>query len=113
MRKLCRLLNEYECTALWFPTILTPPDEELLDLIDAGKHEVGCQVIWHQNEIKKLQTKIKREIKFFVVHGTSTPINKVLWRRLRPPSIKSEKVIRVGADVDLDKLCYLHSPNTF
>jgi len=111
-KALCRLLNEYGCTALWFPTILTPPDKEFLDLIDAGKHEVGCQVIWHQSEIKKLQTKIKKEIRFFVVHGTGTPINKLLWRRLHLPSIKSEDVIRIGVDVDIDKLCYLHSPNT-
>jgi len=111
-KALCKLLNEYGSSATWFPTILTPPDKEFLDLIDAGGHEIGCQVIWHQREIEKLQRRIKREIRFFVVHGTSGLINKLLWRRLTQPSIKSNKVLRLGSDIDFDKLCYLHSPNT-
>lgn len=109
---LCKLLNEYEATALWFPTILTIPDKELLGLLDAGGHEIGCQVIWDEDEIEKLQAEIGREIRFYVIHGTGTLINKLLWRRLRPPSVESREIVRVrGASINFDKFCYRHSPH--
>jgi len=42
IRRLCRLLNRYNVTATWFPTILVIPDMELLDLLDEGGHKIGC-----------------------------------------------------------------------
>lgn len=44
-KTLCKLLNKYDATATWFPTILVTPDREFLDLLDEGGHEIGCQVI--------------------------------------------------------------------
>ena len=110
-KMLCRLLNKYNATAIWFPTILVAPDSELLKLLDEGGHEIGCQIIWSENEVKKLEALLGRKIRFYVIHGTSTLINKILWRRLYPPSIKSKEIIRFGGDIDFDKLCYWHSPS--
>jgi len=110
-KTLCRMLNRYNATATWFPTVLVIPDRELLDLLDEGGHEIGCQFIWHESEIERLRSELGREIRFYVIHGTGTLINKVLWRRFRPPSIKAKEVVRVGIDTNFDKLCYRYPPS--
>lgn len=110
-KTLCKLLNKYDATATWFPTILVIPDKKLSSLLDKGEHEVGCQVIWRESEIQRLETELGREIKFYVIHGTGTLINKIVWRRFHPPSIKSKKVKCVGGNINLDRLCYLYSPS--
>ena len=110
-KTLCRLLNRYNATATWFPTILVIPDRELLDLLDEGGHEIGCQFIWRESEIERLETELGREIRLYVIHGTGTLINKVLWRRFRPPSIKSKEIISVRDDINFDKLCYRYPPS--
>ena len=109
-KNLCKLLNQYNATATWFPTILVIPDKELLSLLDKGTHEIGCQFIWHKSEIVRLERELGRKIRLYVIHGTGTPINKLIWRRLRPPAIKSKEIVSVGFDINFDKLCYRHSP---
>jgi hypothetical protein len=109
-KNLCKLLNQYNATATWFPTILVIPDEELLSLLDKGKHEIGCQFIWHKSEMVRLERELGRKIRLYVIHGTGTPINKLIWRRFRPPAIKSKEIVSVGFDINFDKLCYGHSP---
>ena len=109
-KNLCKLLNQYNATATWFPTILVIPDRELMNLLDEGHHEIGCQFIWRESEIGKLERELGREIKLYVIHGTGTRINKIIWRRFRPPAIKSKEIVSVGFDINFDKLCYGHSP---
>jgi hypothetical protein len=110
-KNLCKLLNQYNATATWFPTILVIPDEELMNLLDEGPHEIGCQFIWQETEIGRLEREIGRKIKFYVIHGTGTPLNKLIWRRFRPPIIKSKQIVKVGFDINFDKLCYRRSPS--
>jgi hypothetical protein len=110
-KTLCELLNRYNASATWFPTILVIPDRELLDLLDEGGHEIGCQFIWRESEIERLRSELGREIRLYAIHGTGTLINKVLWRRFRPPSIRSKEVVYVRDDVNFDKLCYRYSPS--
>jgi hypothetical protein len=107
---LCQLLNKYNATATWFPTILVIPDRELMNLLDEGHHEIGCQFIWRESEIGKLERELGREIKLYVIHGTGTRINKMIWRRFRHPAIKSREIVKVGFDINFDKLCYGRSP---
>lgn len=52
-----------------------------------------------------------KEIRFYVIHGTATMINKMVWRRFHLPSIKSRKVVRVGSNISFDKLCYRYPPS--
>lgn len=110
-KTLCRLLNRYNATATWFPTILVIPDRELLDLLDEGGHEIGCQFIWHESEIERLEKELGREMRFYVIHGTGTLVNKIIWRRFRPPSIRSKEVVCVRDDINFDKLCYRYPPS--
>jgi len=109
-KTLCKLLNRYNATATWFPTILVVPDRELLDFLDEGGHEIGCQFIWRESEIERLEAELGREIKCYVIHATGTLINKVLWRRFRPPSIRSKEVVSVRDGKNFDKLCYRYPP---
>jgi hypothetical protein len=108
---LCKLLNQYNATATWFPTIVVTPDKELMNLLNGGQHEVGCQFIWRESEIGKLEKELGMKIKLYVIHGTGTPLNKMIWRRFRPPTIRSREIVKVGFDINFDKLCYGHSPN--
>jgi hypothetical protein len=110
-KTLCKLLNRYNANATWFPTILVIPDRELLDLLDEGGHDIGCQFIWRESEIERLETELGREIRLYVIHGTGTLINKMLWRRFRPPSIKSKEIVSVRDDINFDKLCCWYSPS--
>jgi len=109
-KTLCRLLNRYNATATWFPTVLVIPDRELLDLLDEGRHEIGCQFIWRESEIERLRSELGREIRFYAIHGTGTLINKVLWRRFRHPSIESKELVCIRDDINFDKLCYRYPP---
>jgi hypothetical protein len=109
-KTLCKLLNKYNATATWFPIILVIPDRELLNLLDEGQHEIGCQFVWRESEIDRLERELDRKIKFYVIHGTGTPLNKIIWRRFRPPTIKSKEMVSVGFDINFDKLCYRYSP---
>jgi len=109
-KTLCKLLNQYNSTATWFPIILVIPDRELMNLLNKGHHEIGCQFIWQESEIGKLERELSREIKLYVIHGTGTLINKLIWRRFRHPTIKSREIMKVGFDINFDKLCYEHSP---
>jgi hypothetical protein len=104
------LLNEYDVTATWFPTVLVAPDGELMRLLNQGHHEVGCQFIWRESEISKLEREIGRKIKFYVIHGTGTMVNKMIWRRFRHPAIRSKEIVKVGFDINFDKFCYGRSP---
>ena len=108
---LCKLLNKYNATATWFPTILVIPDRELMNLLNEGHHEIGCQFIWRESEISKLERELGREIRLYVIHGTGTRINKMIWRRFRHPTIKSREIVKVGFDINFDKLCYGNSPH--
>jgi hypothetical protein len=82
-----------------------------MNLLDEGHHEIGCQFIWRESEIDKLEGELDREIKLYVIHGTGTRINKMIWHRFRHPSIKSKEIVKVGFDINFDKFCYGHSPN--
>jgi len=110
-KTLCKLLNRYNATATWFPTILVIPDRELLNLLDEGGHEIGCQFIWRESEIEKLEKEPGRKIRFYVIHGTGTLVNKLIWRRFHPPSIKSQELVSVKDDINFDKLCYRYPPS--
>lgn len=104
-------MNRYNATDTWVPTILVIPDRELLDLLDEGGHEIGCQFIWRESEIERLRTELDREIKFYAIHGTGTLVNKIIWRRFCPPFIRSKEVVCVRDDVNFDKLCYRYPPS--
>jgi hypothetical protein len=104
------LLNKYNATATWFPTILVIPDKELMNLLQQGHHDIGCQFIWRENEIAKIEKELGTKIRLYVIHGTGTRINKMIWRRFRHPAIKSKEIVKVGFDINFDKLCYNHSP---
>jgi len=54
-------------------------------------HDIGCQVIWRESEIEKLEEELGREIRFYAIHGAGTLVNKIIWRRFHPPSIRSEE----------------------
>ena len=89
---LARIINESpkEVKAYWFFTLKTLPDEELLAMLNAEKHEVALHIANSPyEEMKLLEKAAGRQIKYYTIHGTSRLLGRILWKRwkAKAPSI--------------------------
>jgi len=81
---IAKMINESpkEVKAYWFFTYKTIPDNELLTLLDGGKHEVSLHVVNDpQREWKELEEATKRKIRYYTIHGTARLLARIIWKR--------------------------------
>jgi hypothetical protein len=66
----------------WFFTPQTTPDQEMQDLLNSDRHEVGLHVVNKPKiELEQLQEVTKQQIRYFTNHGTERLIGRLIWRR--------------------------------
>jgi hypothetical protein len=81
---LARMINDSneEVKTYWFFTSKTIPDEELLLMLDAKRHEVALHVANHPYaEMAILEKATGRRIRYYTIHGTSRLVGRILWSR--------------------------------
>ena len=81
---IAKMINESqkEIQAYWFFTPHTIPDNELLRLLHAEKHELALHVANNPfAELDRLEKATKRKIKYYTVHGTARFLARLIWRR--------------------------------
>lgn len=113
-----RMINESrrEVKACWFFTPKTIPDEELLTLIDNRKHEVALHVVNDPvGELRLLEEKTGKKIKYYTIHGTARLLARVMWKRWRSkaPKIPSDfplQSFHQFPTTGIDSLCYVYPP---
>jgi hypothetical protein len=68
--------------AYWFFTPFTIPDNNLLDLLNPERHEVALHVANNPyTELKILEKKTQRTVKYYTIHGTQQVVARLLWGR--------------------------------
>ncbi len=92
---LARMINESpkEVKAYWFFTPTTIPDKELVDALNAEKHEVALHIVNHPyEELKFLENATSRKIRYYTIHGTSRLLGRIIWKRwtAKSPSIPQD-----------------------
>jgi hypothetical protein len=81
---IAKMVNEspVEVKAYWFFTFQTIPDNELLELLYGGKHEVALHVVNNPYaELELLKKATKRKIDYYTIHGTARLLAQLIWRR--------------------------------
>ena len=81
---IARMVNESprQVKAYWFFTPYTIPDEELLHLLNAQRHEVSLHVANNPyKEWKHLEEAAHRKIDYYTVHGTARLSARLIWKR--------------------------------
>jgi hypothetical protein len=111
---LARMINESteEVKAYWFFTPKTIPDEELLLMLNAERHEVALHVANHPYaEMEFLKKAAGRQIRYYTIHGTSRLLGRILWRRwkAKAPAIPRDfplQSFHQFPTLSLDSRCY-------
>jgi CO dehydrogenase/acetyl-CoA synthase epsilon subunit len=114
---LARMINESieEIKVYWFFTPKTIPDEELLDMLNAEKHEVALHIANSPyEEMKLLEKATGRKISYYTIHGTARLLGRILWKRwkAKAPAIPQGFPLRSFHQfptVGLDVRCYANS----
>jgi hypothetical protein len=116
-KTLARMINESpkEVKAYWFFTPKTLPNEELLAMLNAEKHEVALHIANSPyEEMKLLEKTAGRKIKYYTVHGTSRLLGRILWKRwtAKAPAIPRDfplQSFHQFPTLVLDGCCYARS----
>jgi hypothetical protein len=114
---IAKMINESpkEVKAYWFFTFKTIPDNELLTLLDGGKHEVSLHVVNDpQREWKQLEKATKRKIRYYTIHGTARLLARIIWKRwkTKTPHIPKDFPLQSFHQFptsSVDVLCYAQS----
>jgi hypothetical protein len=115
---LARMINDSprHVKAYWFFTFKTVPDEELLGMLDAEKHEVALHVVNHPYAEKEfLEKATGRHVSYYTMHGTARFLGRVIWKRWKakapeiPPDFPLQSFHKVPTFL-LDWCCYARSP---
>ena len=101
--------------AYWFFTAKTIPDEELLLMLNAEKHEVDLHVVNHPYaEMEVLEKSTGKKISYYTIHGTSRLFGRILWKRWRakapliPQDYPLQSFHKIST-VPLDRRCYMYN----
>jgi len=112
---IARMINEStrEVRASWFFTPTTTPDDELLNLLDKGKHEVALHIANNPYaELQLLEKATQRKISHYTIHGTARVLARIMWRRklseakAQVPNDFPLKYMYEHPPAELDALCY-------
>lgn len=90
---IAKIVNESpkQVKACWFFTLYAIPDKELLSLLNPDRHEIGLHVAKNAvKELKALEDKTNRKLKYYSIHGTSNLLSQLLWKR--KPGQKQAKI---------------------
>jgi hypothetical protein len=112
-----RMINNSpkQVKAYWFFTAKTIPDEELLLMLNSEKHEVALHIVNHPYaEMELLEKIIEKQLRYYTVHGTSSRLGRVLWKRwkTKAPVIPQNFLLQSFHQfptVPLDRRCYEYS----
>jgi hypothetical protein len=81
---IARMINESpkDVKAYWFFTPKTIPDTELLRLLSNDRHEIALHIVNNPyEELRLLEGKTGRKIRYYTVHGTSRFFARMMWKR--------------------------------
>ena len=114
---IAKMINESpeEVKAYWFFTHETFPDNELLQLLHANKHEVSLHVVNDpMQELQQLEKATKRKIRYYTIHGTARLFARIIWKRwkTKAPSIPKDFPLQSFHQLPtlaVDRLCCLFS----
>jgi hypothetical protein len=113
---IAQMVNESskDVRAYWFFTPYTIPNKKLLQLLDPNKHEVALHLVNKPyEELKDLEQKTDRTIKYYSMHGTESKIAQVIWNRhgkcqVAPPRDFPLKSFHDFTTMSLDRERYLN-----
>jgi hypothetical protein len=113
---LARMINESpkEVKAYWFFTLKTLPDEELLAMLNAEKHEAALHIVNHPYaEMEFLEKSTGKQMRYYTIHGISL-LGRILWKRwkAKAPVIPQDfplQSFHQFPTVPLDRRCYTYS----
>jgi hypothetical protein len=114
---IARMINESpkEVKAYWFFTPKTVPDMELLRLLDNDRHEIALHIANNPyEELRLLQEKTGRKIKYYTVHGTSRFFARIMWKRWNykappiPKDLPLESFYKFKT-LGLDVICHFYA----
>ncbi len=97
---IAQMINESKknVKAYWFFTPTAIPDQEMLQLLNERKHEVGLHVATSPyTELKLFEQTTGRKIKYYTIHGTERVLAQLIWRRKL-----SETLANVPTDFPLE-----------
>lgn len=110
-----RMINEStrEVKAYWFFTPRTIPDKELIEMLDNPKHEVALHIVNDPyTELRNLEQKTGKKIKYYTIHGTARLLARIMWRRKsKAPKIPEDfplQSFHQFPTTGIDILCYLY-----
>lgn len=81
---IARMINESpkDVKAYWFFTPYTIPDKSFLVMLNPERHEVALHLVTKPiEELKNLESKTGRTIKYYTIHGTEGGFARWLWQR--------------------------------
>jgi hypothetical protein len=114
---IARMVNESpkEVKAYWFFTPKTIPDVELLRLLDNDRHEIALHIANDPYaELRLLEEKAGKRIRYYTVHGTSRFFARIMWRRWNyktppiPRNFQLESFYKFKT-LGLDVVCYSYT----
>jgi hypothetical protein len=99
--------------AYWFFTNKTIPDRELLEMLDTPKHEVALHIVNDPYaELRNLEQKTGKKIKYYTIHGTARLLARIMWRhKSKAPKIPEDfplQSFHQFPTTGIDSLCYLY-----
>jgi len=111
-----RMINEStrEVKAYWFFTPRTIPDKELIEMLDNPKHEVALHIVNDPyTELRNLEQKTGKKIKYYTIHGTARLFTRIMWRRWKSKAPKIPEDFPLQSfhqfpTTGIDSLCYLY-----
>ncbi len=111
-----RMINEStrEVKAYWFFTPRTIPDKELIEMLDNPKHEVALHIVNDPyTELRNLEQKTGKKIKYYTIHGTARLLARIMWRRWKSKAPKIPEDFPLQSfhqfpTTGIDSLCYLY-----
>jgi hypothetical protein len=115
---IARMINKsaMEAKAYWFFTPQTTPDKELLELLDARRHEIALHVAKNPYaEWKFLESATNRKVNYYTVHGTARLLARLMWKRrlwedrVRVPKDLPLKSFYDFPTIGIDVLSYTNS----
>ncbi|MGB9915111.1 MAG: hypothetical protein ACPLIG_08510 [Candidatus Bathyarchaeales archaeon] len=113
---IAQMINESprSVKAYWFFTPKTIPDAELLSLLTPERHEVALHVAnAPYDELRLLEEKTGRKIRYYTVHGTQRFLARLMWKRWRyksPPIPQNYQLqsFYQFKTLGLDVICHLY-----